>query len=97
VRPAVVVSADSGNQHTNAVIVAAMTKTIAEKRFPVNVLLPEGAPLPHAGEIRCRSLYAMPKDELEGYRATLTGEQIRELDLALRKALALPEMPAPRG
>jgi mRNA-degrading endonuclease toxin of MazEF toxin-antitoxin module len=88
-RPAVVVSADIGNQYTNAVVVAAMTTTIAAKRFPVNVLLPAGQPLEKEGEVLCRNLYAMPKDELGGYRADLTSEQMDKVDAALRRALAL--------
>lgn len=67
-----------------------MTTKIAEKRFPVNVRLPARQPLERAGEVLCRSLYAMPKDELLEYRASLTSAQMAEVDEALRKALALP-------
>ena len=45
VRPVVVVSADIGNQHTDDVVVAALSTKIPKKKFPVNVHLPPGGPL----------------------------------------------------
>jgi mRNA-degrading endonuclease toxin of MazEF toxin-antitoxin module len=89
VRPVVVVSADSGNQHTNSVVVAVITTQLASRRFAVNVRLSADNPLPKEGEVLCRSLYVLPKDELKGYRATLSPSKMEEVDAALRKALAL--------
>lgn len=89
VRPVVIVSADSGNQFTNAVVVAAITTTIPDKDFPVNVALAANDPLPKAGVILCRNLYALPKDALQNYRADLSAEQMERVSRALRTALAL--------
>jgi mRNA-degrading endonuclease toxin of MazEF toxin-antitoxin module len=89
VRPVVIVSADHGNQHSNAVVVAALTSQVPAKKFPVNVHLPAGQPLPDPGVILCRSLYTLPKDELRNYRADLSEAQVAELDVALRVALTL--------
>ena len=88
-RPVLVVSADIGNQHSASVVVAVMTTKVAAKKFPVNVYLPANDPLPEEGEVRCRSLYELPKDELKGYRASLTVAQMSEVDAALRVALSL--------
>jgi mRNA interferase MazF len=64
VRPVVVISDDIGNQHSGSVVVAAITTKLAKERFPVNVRLPLNDPLPKEGEVLCRSIDAMPKDEL---------------------------------
>lgn len=89
-RPVVIVSADPGNQHSNAVVIAAITSKTPPKRYPMNVHLAAGDPLPQAGEILCRSLYTFKKDDLGEYRASLRPEQIALLDAALASALALP-------
>jgi mRNA interferase MazF len=89
VRPVLIVSADSGNQFTASVVVAAITSQIAEKSHAVNVGLRANDPLPQAGEILCRSIYVLPKSELNGYRATLSAAKMQEVDAALRRALAL--------
>jgi mRNA interferase MazF len=89
VRPVVVISDDIGNQYSGSVVVAAITTKLAKKRFPVNVRLPINDPLPKEGEVLCRSIYAMPKEELKGYRATLGSSQMDAIDAALRTALAL--------
>ncbi len=89
VRPVVVVSGDHGNQFSNAVVVAAITRTIPEKKFPMNVHLPANQPLPDAGVVLCRNLYTLPKDDLHNYRADLTVDQMGEVDAALRVALSL--------
>ena len=89
VRPVVVVSADIGNQYTEDVVVAALSSKVPKKKFPVNVHLPPGDPLESPGVIKCRSLYALRKADLKGFRARLSDVQMELLDKALRKALAL--------
>jgi mRNA-degrading endonuclease toxin of MazEF toxin-antitoxin module len=89
VRPVVVVSANSGNQFTEDVVVAALSTKIPGKQYPVNVHLPSGEPLPDAGVIKCRSLFALRKTDLKSFRACLSTAQMEQVDEALRKALAL--------
>ena len=89
VRPVVIVSADIGNQFTNAVVVAAITRTIPDKAYPVNVHLDVNDPLPDAGVILCRNLYTLLKGDLANYRADLSAAQLAQVDRALRVALAL--------
>lgn len=88
-RPVLIVSEDRGNQRSNQVVVAGITTTIYEKRYPVNVLLPAHDPLPEESEVRCRTLTTLHEAELVEYRARLTVMQMREIDAALRVALAL--------
>jgi mRNA-degrading endonuclease toxin of MazEF toxin-antitoxin module len=92
VRPVLVVSADSGNRTSESVVVAALTTTIPEKNYPMNVYLPEGDPLDKAGVVLCRSLYTLPKADLKGYRADLSAEQMVAVDRGLISALALPKV-----
>ena len=89
VRPVVVVSNDTGNKFGSTVIVAPLTRTIPAKKYPVNVHLHAGDPLPAAGVITCGSLYTLEKDDLNEYRADLRPEQLAEVDAALKASLAL--------
>lgn len=91
VRPVVIVSADTGNKFSNAVVVAALTTQTPKKRYPMNVHLPAGEPLEDASVILCRNLYTFLKEDLENYRADLRPEQLAEVDLALIAALELPK------
>jgi mRNA-degrading endonuclease toxin of MazEF toxin-antitoxin module len=94
VRPVLIVSAEPGNKFSNAVVVAALTSQIPEKQYPMNVLLPAGAPLPDAGVVLCRNLYTFLKEDLQNYRADLSADQLGEVDQALISALELPKPPA---
>ncbi len=89
VRPVVIVSNDTGNQHSNSVVVVPITTQIREKRYPVDVHLDDGDPLPGECRITCNSLYTLLKDDLHEYRASLRPEQITEVDAALKVGLAL--------
>jgi mRNA interferase MazF len=88
-RPVVIVSADVGNKFSSAVVVAAITRTVPEKDYPMNVYLGANDPLPEPGVVMCRSLYTMRKEELDSYRADLRPEQLSEVDGALGSALQL--------
>lgn len=87
-RPAVVVSNDINNQHSPVVIVAAITSKIG-RRFPQNVLLSAGAPLPLESLILGNQLTTIAKDRLETFRGQLDAGQLDELARALRISLSL--------
>jgi mRNA-degrading endonuclease toxin of MazEF toxin-antitoxin module len=89
IRPVLIVSGEHGNQYAGSVVVAVITTKVASKLFPVNVFLAANDPLPQAGEVRCRSLYELPKDELKDYRFTLSPAKMSEVDAALLVALGL--------
>lgn len=87
-RPAVVVSNDINNQHSPVVIVAAITSKVG-RRFPQNVLLSAGAPLPLESMILGNQLTTIAKDRLEAFRGQLDAGQLDELARALRISLSL--------
>jgi mRNA-degrading endonuclease toxin of MazEF toxin-antitoxin module len=87
------VSAEQGNKFSDSVVVAALTSRIPEKAYPVNVALAGGDPLPDRGLVLCRSLFTLPKEKLESFRANLRPEQMAQVDRALSIALALPRPP----
>lgn len=90
-RPAVVVSNNHNNEHSPVVIVAALTTRVSTKAYPMNVQLDPGSTaLEEPSEIRCGQLMTVSKERLEHSVATLSEEDVRRLDRALAKSLALP-------
>lgn len=87
-RPAVIVSNEINNQHSPVVIVAAITSKVG-RRFPQNVLLAAGAPLPLESMILGNQLTTIAKDRLEAFRGQLDAGQLDELARALRISLSL--------
>jgi mRNA-degrading endonuclease toxin of MazEF toxin-antitoxin module len=85
----VIVSNDVNNQHSPVVIVASITSKTASRRYPQNVRLTAGNPLPEGGEILGGQLTTIDKARLDGFRASLSPSQIVELDAALRVSLAV--------
>jgi len=88
-RPALVVSNDVNNQVARTVTVAAITRTIPSKQYPMNVFLSGGGALPWDGTILCGQLFTIDKQDLRRYRGTLDPPQVAQVDQALAKALAL--------
>jgi mRNA interferase MazF len=89
-RPALVVSNDVNNQRAPVVIVAAITRTIPKRKYPMNVELPAGV-LPEAGTIYCHQLLTLDKRDLLRHRGSLDARKMAEVDRALAVALALPK------
>jgi mRNA interferase MazF len=87
-RPAVVVSNDVNNQRSPVVIVAAITKTVPKRSYPMIVDLPAGV-LPQDGSIYCHQLLTLDKQDLVRHRGDLDASKMREVDVALAKALGL--------
>ncbi len=96
-RPAVVISSDIGNQHSPVVVVAAMTSSQVERRKgrPTTVFVP-AAQLDRDGVILCNQLQTIDKDDLLSHRATLTSEQVDELNEALIRTMGIPKRLAVR-
>jgi mRNA interferase MazF len=90
-RPCVIVSNNISNQHSPVVVVAAMTRKIPEKRYPQDVLLEAGNPLPDAGRIMTNQLTTVDKSRLEQCRGELDPAQVHELNRALAMSLAVPQ------
>jgi mRNA interferase MazF len=88
-RPAVVVSNDTANRHSPVVTVCAITSREQKKPYPQNVSLLANDPLPRAGTILGNQILTVSRERLNSYCGRLKGEQIRELDQALRESLGL--------
>ena len=88
-RPCLVVSNDALNQRSGVVTVVTITRTIPSKNYPHIVHLAAGRPLQDAGTIQCNQLRTIAQERLLHHVADLSGEQMAEVDRALRKALAL--------
>lgn len=84
-RPVLIVSNDTLNQHSPVVVVAALTRTVRAKRYPQNVHLPAGQPLPDEGTVLCNQLYTLDKADLGNHLAGLDRPQ----RIAVSRALAL--------
>jgi mRNA interferase MazF len=84
----VVVSNDINNRHSPVVIVAAITSKVG-RRYPQNVLLPAGIPLPLESMILGNQLTTIAKDRLGAFRGELDAVQLTELARALRISLSL--------
>lgn len=89
-RPALIVSNDTANQHSPVVVVVPLTSSQTAARFPQNVSLPAGRPLPDAGVILCGQIRTVSKERLDGYRGDLEAAQQEAVDKALGTALDLP-------
>ena len=87
-RPAVVISNDVNNQWSPVVTVAAITKTVPEKRYPYNVHLPAGA-LELPGTIMGNQVFTFDKQDLLRYRGQLDDEVMAQVSAALAVALDL--------
>jgi mRNA interferase MazF len=88
-RPVVIVQNDTGNEHSAATIVAAISSKCAKKRFPFLVPLPEGA-LPRPCVVDCAHLWTVDKSRLApGCLAVVDADTMSRVDDALRASLGL--------
>jgi mRNA interferase MazF len=90
-RPALVVSNDINNRRSPVVIVAAITRTVPKRPYPMNVDLPAGA-LPSAGTIYCHQLLTLDKTDLVRHRGSIDADKLAEVDSALAVALGLGQL-----
>lgn len=89
-RPAVVISNDQNNQHSSVVLIAAITSTVRDKRYPFQVFLPAGL-LQRDGTIMCNQLRTVAKSRLARYQGALNEPLTKELNRALVVSLGLPK------
>lgn len=87
-KPALVVQNDIGNKYASTTIVAAITSQVSKRKYPMNVILPEGI-LPKKSEVLCSQLRTIDKRRLEKYICTLDEAIMKEVDEALHIALEL--------
>ncbi len=92
-RPSLVISPDKRNEVMDTVVVAALTSKVRENvragRSPVSVFLPAGQPLEKEGSVLAFQVMTITKRRLEDYGGKLSGEQMRQVDAALRASFGL--------
>lgn len=87
-------SNDVANNRGSVVVVAPITSQTKNRRFPQNVYLGANDPLPMEGLVLCGQIRTVSKEiRLDGYRADLSVNQLREVERALAVILALPKPP----
>ena len=89
VRPAVVVSCEQGNRHSNTVIVAAITKVRKRVDLPVHVRVENTKGIAHCAIILLEQLMTVDKNQIVSYIAKLDESTMKKVNHALKISLEL--------
>ena len=90
VRPVLVVQNDAGNRQSPETIVLSIRGAHLEKRLPIRVFVPKGTGGLHKhSEIDAGQLFTIGKSDLGQKLGRMPTEVMREVDIALKKSLAL--------
>lgn len=84
-RPAVIVSNDANNKHSEVVEIVYMT-TQPKKDLPTHVVTRSTA---EVSTILCEQIYSVSKQRLGGYIGELSSQELKQIDLALAISLGL--------
>lgn len=101
-RPALVVQNDTGNRFGSTVIVALISFSVPEKRYPMHYPIShpsavvKAAGLQKTSVVKMETLITLPRRAILKRLGTLPREAIREADSALAFSLDLP-LAAPAG
>jgi mRNA interferase MazF len=101
-RPALVIQNDVGNRFGSTVIVALISSSMPEKRYPMHVPIPhpsrvaKAAGLRSASVVKMETIVTLPKRAILQRLGRLPGEAIREVDEALAFSLDLRLASPPR-
>jgi mRNA interferase MazF len=97
-RPVLIIQNDTGNQHSPAVIIAAITSAPTKIAYPVDVIIATGrSGLVKGSRILLSQIRTLDKRRLEGYVGRLNAAQIAQVDEALKISLALVPVQPSRG
>lgn len=95
-RPALVIQNDTGNRFSSTVIVALISSSMPEKRYPMHYPIPhpstvaKAAGLQKASVVKMETIVTLPKRAILRRLGALPREAIREADSALAFSLDLP-------
>ena len=95
-RPALVIQNDTGNRFSSTVIVALISSSMPEKRYPMHYPIPhpsaaaKAAGLQKASVVKMETIVTLPKRAILKRLGSLPREAIREADSALAFSLDLP-------
>jgi len=87
---AIVVTTNAINENADTVLLALITSKGMDKIYPHEFNLPAGL-LPKPSKVKCHSIIAWPKEELQqaNYKTTLDQRDLPGLDVALMKTFDL--------
>ena len=89
-RPVLIIQNDIGNEHSPAVIVAAITSAPAKMSFPVDVMVTSpGSGLIKGSRILLSQIRTIDKRRLGDYVGRLDAAHMSQIDEALKISLAL--------
>jgi mRNA interferase MazF len=89
-RPALIVSNDINNEHSETVTVLPVTGQPAKKEYPFEVLVPKGvAGLTVASRIKANQIRTVDKRRLINFRGALPSQYLPRVEKALKTHLGL--------
>lgn len=88
-RPAVIVSNDKNNEHSQTVEIVYMT-TQAKKYLTTHVLIKSA---PRISTLLCENVYSVPKHRIGAMVGELTKDELRAMDFALKISLGIDRVP----
>lgn len=88
-RPVLVIQNDLGNQYSPVVIVASLTAAPPKARYDVDVVFEPGVGGATRSRIQLNQIRTIDKRRLGRHVGRLTGEQMTEVDEALKISLGL--------
>jgi mRNA interferase MazF len=96
-RPVLIIQNDTGNEHSPAVIIAAITSAPAKMIFPVDVIVTShGSGLITGSRVLLNQIRTIDKRRLEDYVGRLNAAQMSQIDEAIKISLALTPAQPPR-
>lgn len=95
-RPAVVVQNDVGNKHAPTVIIAPVTSKNKKSNLPTHVKLTSQF-LERNSMVLLEQVKTIDKSRIESYIGTLTDEEMKMIDKALRISLGMGRYKKKRG
>jgi len=88
-RPVLVIQNDLGNHYAASIIVAAITRRVSQRPFPINVIPPDGL-LPGPSEIRTGQIHTIGRSCIGALISRMPAGAMAQVDRALRLSLGLP-------
>ncbi|MEA1964215.1 MAG: type II toxin-antitoxin system PemK/MazF family toxin [Candidatus Aerophobetes bacterium] len=87
--PVLIIQNDIGNMYAPTVIVVTITSIPTDKKYPTDVLLPEGILPKKNSRVLTATILTIPKDVLGEYLTTVPEEIMRKVDFALMTSFDL--------
>lgn len=86
-RPGLIVSSDQGNSTNPTVLIVYLSTKEQHARLPINV---EVSCMSRRSWVLCNQIFCVDKSRCKDYKATVSAEEMRDIDRALAESLGLP-------